>query len=241
MSTADRTTPRAQHALLTPPDAMPAVATAVEICVTSIDEAVAAESGGASRVELCSWLELDGLTPDPELIAGVRHHLSIPIFVMIRPRAGDYVWDESELALMRREILRARTLGADGIVTGALTSTGQVDEEAMQALVRAARPLPVTFHRAVDLTPDPVEAIEALLSLGVDRVLSSGGAATARGGAAALAAMVRRAGEALTVVAAGNVRADHAAWLVQETGVREIHAHLGTDSRTVASLVAAVR
>ena len=242
MDSANRTTPSASasSAVATPPSAMPAITTTVEICATSIDEAVAAEQGGAQRVELCSWLELDGLTPEPELIAGARHHLSIPVFVLVRPRAGDFVFDEKEQAAMRRAILRARAMGADGIVTGVLTREGEIDEWAMQDLVAAARPLSVTFHRAVDRTRNPLEAIEVLLSLGVDRVLSSGGATTAREGADMLAAMVRRAGEALTVVAAGNVRADHAAALVQETGVREVHAHLGADPNTVAALVASL-
>ena len=212
----------------------------VEICVTSVDEAIAAEAGGAHRVELCTWLELGGLTPGAELVAGVRHHLSIPVFVMVRPRAGDYSWDEGELATMRRTILRARALGAEGIVTGALGPDGRVDEEATRLLVEAARPLPVTFHRAIDRTPDPVAAVEVLRELGVDRVLSSGGAPTAREGAATLAAMVRRAGDAMSVMAGGTVRAEHAAALVRETGVREVHAHLGADERAVKSLVAAV-
>ena len=212
----------------------------VEICVTSIDEAIAAEAGGAHRVELCTWLELGGLTPGAELIAGVRHHLSIPVFVMVRPRAGDYTWDEGELSGMRRAILRARAMGADGIVTGAHTSEGRVDEATTRALVDAAQALPVTFHRAIDRTPDPVAAVETLRALGVERVLSSGGAPTAREGAATLAAMVRRAGESLSVMAGGRVRADHAAALVRETGVREVHAHLGPDERAVKALVGAV-
>src|SRR4051812_17327621 len=114
MDFADRPTPSRSSnasAVYTPPNAMPAVTTTVEICATSIDEAIAAESGGAHRVELCSWLELDGLTPEPELIAGARHHLTIPVFVLVRPRAGDFTWDASELATMRRGILRARALG----------------------------------------------------------------------------------------------------------------------------------
>ena len=212
----------------------------VEICVTSVDEAIAAEAGGAHRVELCTWLELGGLTPGAELVAGVRHHLSIPVFLMGRPRAGDFTWDEGELATMRRTILRARALGAEGIVTGALTADGRVDEAATRTLVEAARPLPVTFHRAIDRTPDPVAAVELLRELGVERVLSSGGAPTAREGTATLAAMVRRAGDAPSVMAGGKVRADHVAALVRETGVREVHAHLGADERAVKALVSSV-
>jgi copper homeostasis protein len=233
-------TPVSPTALFTPPAAMPAVATAVEICVESLDEAVAAEAGGASRIELCASLDVDGLTPSPDLLAAVRHHLSIPVFVLVRPRAGDFAFNPGELAALRRAIMRVRVLGADGIVTGALTADGRVDEEAMPAIIEAARPLPVTFHRAIDRTPDPIAAIEALLSLGVDRVLTSGGAPTAREGARTLAAMVRRAGEALTVMAGGRVRADHAAQLVRDTGVRELHAHLGSDPTDVAQLVASV-
>ena len=241
MDTADhRSTPSSPTALFTPPSSMPAVTTVVEICASSLDEAIAAEKGGASRIELCASLDVDGLTPDPELVAAVRHHVKIPVFVFVRPRAGDFVYNAGELSTMRRAILRARVLGADGIATGVLTDTGLVDEEAMQVLMEAARPLPVTFHRAVDATRDPIEAIEALLSLGVDRVLTSGGARTAREGASTLAEMVRRAGEALTVVAGGRVRPDHAAALVRETGVREIHAHLGAEATAVERLVRSV-
>ena len=217
------------------------VTVAVEICATTLDEALAAEAGGAQRVELCASLEVDGLTPEPGLVAAAKHRLAIPVFTLVRPRPGSFVYEPGEIAAMRRAVVRCRALGADGIVTGALYADGRVDEEAMQWLLETAYPLPITFHRAVDQTPDPMEAIEALLSLGVARVLSSGGAATAREGAPVLAGMVRRAGEALTVVAGGRVRPDHAAALVRETGVRELHAHLGPDESKVAALVAAVR
>ena len=233
----DLTDRAAMHATYGPPATR---TVAVELCCTSLDEARAAERGGASRIELCASLEVDGLTPPTALVAEVRHHLAIPVFVLVRPRAGGHTWDAAELDVMRRSILRCRTLGADGIVTGALTPEGDVDEEAMQLLLEAARPLPVTFHRAIDAARAPLEAVEVLLSLGCHRVLSSGGARTAREGATTLAEMVRRAGEALTVVAGGRVRPDHAAALVRETGVREIHAHLGADAAVVERLVRSV-
>lgn len=231
-------TDRAMPSSYAPPSIARAVQ--VELCCTSLEEARAAERGGASRIELCIGLDVDGLTPPATLVAEVRHHVGIPLFVFVRPRAGGFTFDADELATMRRTILRARTLGADGIVAGALTPEGDVDEEATAMLLDAARPLPFTFHRAVDHARAPLAAVETLLSLGVQRVLSSGAAPTAREGAATLAEMVRRAGEALTVVAGGRVRADHAAALVRDTGVREIHAHLGADVGAVERLVRSV-
>jgi copper homeostasis protein len=213
---------------------------AVEICATSLDEALAAEAGGARRIELCVALEVDGLTPPAPLLAAVRERLTIPVFALVRPRAGSFAYDADELEAMRRDAASLRVLGADGIVTGALTRDGRVDGAAMRVLLDAARPLPVTFHRALDAARDPLEGLDVLLAMGVDRVLSSGAAPTAREGAATLAEMVRRAGDALAVMAGGRVRADHAGWLVRETGVREIHAHLGADAKAVAGVVGAV-
>jgi copper homeostasis protein len=157
-----------------------------------------------------------------------RQQLTIPLMVLVRPRTGDFVHDTLELETMRRDVEVARALEADGVVLGVLRPDDAVDTEAMRMLIDAARPMTVTFHRAIDAARDPIEALETLLALGVDRVLSSGGAPTAREGTRTLGAMVRRAGDDCVVMAGGRVRPDHAAALVRETGVREVHARLVT-------------
>lgn len=196
----------------------------LEICIDSPRDAVAAERGGAGRVELCADLVRGGTTPSAGTIAVVRDRVTIPVVVLVRPRAGDFAYDASELDAMLHDVALAKSLGADGIATGALTSDGRVDADAMRRLLDAARPMAVTFHRAFDLAGDPGEALDALLALGVDRVLTSGQVPTALDGAATIARLVRRAGDALSVMAGGRVTADRAGEIVRATGVRELHA-----------------
>lgn len=195
----------------------------VEACVDTVGSAVAAEVGGAGRVELCAELGEGGTTPGPGTIALARERVRIPLFVLVRPRAGDFLYDADEVEAMRRDVVFARGVGADGVVVGALTADGRVDAGVTRALVDAARPLAVTFHRAFDVARDQDEALDALLALGVDRVLTSGGAPSALAGAPRLAELVRRAGDRLAVLAGGGVRAEHAAALVAAAGVREVH------------------
>ena len=202
----------------------PARGVLVEACVDSVESALAAAAGGAGRVELCAGLAEGGTTASAGLIGVVRERVALPLFVLIRPRGGDFLSADDELAVMVRDIANARRLGADGLVLGALSSDGKVDMAAMRRLLEAARPLPVTFHRAIDLARDPLEALEMLLVLGVQRVLTSGGAPTAQAGAATIARLVRRAGSALTVMAGGGITDENAAAIVAATGVREVHA-----------------
>jgi copper homeostasis protein len=196
-----------------------------ESCVDSLDAARASARGGAGRIELCARLDVGGTTPEPALVARCAE-LPIPIVAMIRPRAGDFVYDASEVAAMVAGIGAAAASGARGVVFGALRRDGTIDAATMARLIDAARPLPVTCHKAIDASRDPLEALDALLALGVDRVLTSGGAATAADGAATIARMVARAGDALVVMAGGGVRAANAGALVRRTGVRELHAKL---------------
>ena len=197
-----------------------------ESCIDSLDAALASASGGAGRVELCARLDVGGTTPAPALIERCVASITIPVFVMIRPRGGAFLYDTGELTAMADAIDTAAAAGAHGVVFGALRPDATIDAEVMRRLIERARPLPVTCHKAVDATRDPLEAMEALMALGVDRVLTSGGAATAAGGAATIARMVARAGDALTVMAGGGVRAGNVARLVEQTGVREVHAKL---------------
>jgi len=208
----------------------------VEAAVESLDDALAAIAGGADRLELCADLDAGGMTPPHALVAHVVARANVPVLVMIRPRPGDFVYSRTELDCMRDDIGRALDLGATGVVLGALDAFRRVDVVAMRALLRAAQGNPVTFHRAIDETPDVLVAIDSLASLGVARVLSSGGAATAAEGADTLAAMVARAGDALRVVAGGGVRAPVVAALVRRSGVREVHARCGGDASRIQGI-----
>ena len=196
-----------------------------ESCVDSVDTAAASARGGAGRDELSARLDVGGTTPDPALVARCVA-LGTPVCVMIRPRPGDFVYDRGEVEAMAQAIQVAAAAGAAGVVFGALRFDGTIDAGVMHRLLDAAQPLPVTCHKAIDATRDPLEALEALLALGIDRVLTSGGAPTAAAGAATIARMVARAGDALTVMAGGGVRASGVAELVHRTGVREVHARL---------------
>jgi copper homeostasis protein len=208
----------------------------IEAAVESLADVRAAIAGGAHRLELCANLDAGGTTPAPSLVAQVLAEVDVPVLVMIRPRPGDFIYTRAEHDRMLGDIGTALELGAAGVVLGALDASGRVDTVATRALVAAARGQPVTFHRAIDDTRDVFEAIDALLSLGVARVLSSGAAPTALEGADTLAAMVARAGRALQVVAGGGVRADNVAAIVRRAGLREVHARCGGDASRIRAI-----
>lgn len=195
----------------------------VEACVDAIDAALEAERGGAGRIELCGELLQGGVTPSAGLIAAVRERVRIPLFVLIRPRTGDFLYSDDERDVMLRDIATAKSLGADGVVIGALTADGDIDADTTRILLDAARPMKVTFHRAFDFVRDQDSALDTLLRLGVDRVLTSGGAATAIEGAASLRRLVQRASGALMVLAGGSITASNVAEVVRASGVREVH------------------
>jgi len=195
----------------------------VEACIETVASAVAAERGGARRLELCANLADAGTTPSAGMIAAVKASGTIPVFVIIRPRGGGFVYSGSELDVMRRDIAEAQRLGADGIVIGALNDDGRVDDVRTRRLVAAAGALPVTFHRAFDATPDQSEALEALVACGVRRVLTSGGAATALEGADRLGALVAQSAGRIGVLAGGAIWKEQIPELAQRSGVTEIH------------------
>jgi copper homeostasis protein len=209
--------------------ALPAL---LECVVETADAAVAAERAGANRLELCVRLESGGVTPPPQLIADVVAAVSIPVFVMARPRAGDFVYTDQELASILRDIDVARAHGAQGIVTGMLRSDHRVDVARMRRVVEAANELPVTFHRAFDEAPDRAAALEAVISARVRRVLTSGGAATAAEGADRLAALVEQAGTRMTILAGGGVRAHNVRALLARSRVGEVHARFEHEAAT---------
>uniref|UniRef100_A0A9L0SC05 Copper homeostasis protein cutC homolog n=1 Tax=Equus caballus TaxID=9796 RepID=A0A9L0SC05_HORSE len=146
----------------------------MEVCVDSVESAVNAERGGAGRIELCSGLLEGGTTPSMGVLQVVKQCVQIPVFVMIRPRGGDFLYSDREVEVMKADIRLAKLYGADGLVFGALTEDGHIDKELCMSLVAICRPLPVTFHRAFDMVRDPVAALETLLTLGFERVLTSG-------------------------------------------------------------------
>ena len=204
--------------------------TLVEAAVETLEEALAAKRAGADRIELCANLGVGGTTPSIGLIASVVQQVNHPVFVMIRPRGGDFVYDADEIDAMIEDIDRARPLGIAGIVTGALRSDGSVDVESMRRLMSPAAGLPVTFHRAFDVVANRTEALEQVIDLGASRVLTSGGAATALDGAVAIAMLVDQAGERVSIVAGGKIREQNARDVIARTGVREVHARLENEA-----------
>ncbi|MEV8252867.1 copper homeostasis protein CutC [Rhodoglobus sp. NPDC076762] len=209
--------------------------TILEVCLDDIDGALAAEAAGAERIELCAALNDGGITPSIGTTATVLASLtSMTVMVLVRQRGGDFVYSAAELDAMIRDIQLMRDLPrADGVclgfVIGALTPEGEVDAAATAALVAACEPHPVTFHKAFDLTIDRAAALETLIELGVARVLTSGGAATVLDGAESMAALVAQAGERITVLAGGGVRAHTARDILASTGVTELHFRAPTD------------
>jgi copper homeostasis protein len=198
----------------------------LEISVESVETAAAAERGGADRIELCGDLSVGGLTPDPALIRAVRQQIQIPIFVMIRPRAGDFVYSPAEFAQMTNSVVEAKDSGADGLVFGILKPNRTVDFARSRKLVELAQPLPVTFHRAFDACPDFSQALEDVVRSGVSRILTSGGAVSAPEGATNIAALVARAGEHITIVAGAGIHAGNILQLATATRAQEFHCGL---------------
>ena len=213
----------------------------VEGCVESIEAAVAAAAGGAHRVELCTNLAAGGTTPAIDMVTACVSRLKIPVFVMVRPRPGDFQYSAVEHAGMLYEIQRVKDAGARGVVTGSLRRDGGIEERRTAELIAAAAPLPVTFHRSFDECPNSAQALETVIALGAARVLTSGGATTAPEGAAKIAELVRGAAGRIGIMAGGGVNASNVADLVRATGVREVHLSTKDDEkvRRVVELVRA--
>lgn len=195
----------------------------LECCVASVESAVNAELGGAGRVELCSALELGGVTPSSAAIRLARERIGIPLFVLIRPRGGDFHYSPLEVEVMKTDIAAARDLGADGIVLGILREDGNVDVERTAELIEAAGGASITFHRAFDSTPDPLAALETLRELGVNRVLTTGGADRAEESLTGLEKLAEAAAGRIGILPGGGINHENCRRIIEQTGAREIH------------------
>jgi copper homeostasis protein len=194
----------------------------VEICAEGIMSALAASRGGADRVELCENLAVGGVTPSLGVVVAASVNFSIPVHVLIRPRGGDFVYNTAEFGVMDADIGYAKAAGASGVVLGLLTRNGRINRGRTAELIEAARPMSVTFHKAFDSTRDPFEALDNLIELGVDRVLTSGHAPTAMEGLATLVELTHRASGRISVMAGGSIQIEQIRPIVG-AGVKEIH------------------
>jgi copper homeostasis protein len=194
----------------------------LEVCVDSADGLAAAIEGGADRIELCSALELGGLTPSPGLMA-IAAKAALPVYAMIRPRAGNFVFSSAETDLMRHEIDAARAAGLAGVVLGVSSDSGALDEDGLMKLKSHASGLGTTLHRAIDLVPDLLQAVDLAIELKFERILSSGGRKTAPEGIEVLAAMIERAAGRISVMPGSGLNAGNAAALMARLAVSEAH------------------
>ncbi|GAB5522957.1 MAG: copper homeostasis protein CutC [Roseivirga sp.] len=194
----------------------------LEICANSVQSAINAQLGGADRIELCHDLTVGGVTPDNTVLREVRMKVSIPVFVLVRSRAGNFVYTRKEVKEMKESILLCKTLGYEGVVIGALTKENKIDLDAMKTLIAAASGMKVTFHRAFDELTDYKEGLEQLKSMGVNRILTSGLSSNAVAGAKTLFNLVKLAGKELVIMPGGGVRPDNINRLLS-TGAKEFH------------------
>jgi copper homeostasis protein len=195
----------------------------LEVSIEGVDGLLVAQDNGADRVELCASVLEGGITPSIGIVREALRRARIPVFVIVRPRGGDFLYSEVEFASMREDVMALKELGVHGVVSGCLTATGEVDEERTAELLRLARPMSFTFHRAFDMVRDPAQALEVLIRLGVDRVLTSGQRANAIEGLDNLKRFGQWANGRMIVMPCGSLRAATIGHVVRETGLWELH------------------
>jgi copper homeostasis protein len=194
----------------------------IEVCAFSFESCLAAEKGGANRIELCGSMYEGGTTPSAGLIQLVKQRINVEIHAMIRPRGGDFCYSEDETSVMQADILMAKELGCEGIVLGILQPNGQVNIAKTKALVDLAKPMQVTFHRAIDMTSDYSKALEDIIETGCDRILTSGQKNTAIEGIKAIENLVKQAGGRIQIMAGSGVNANNAQMIIY-AGVNALH------------------
>jgi copper homeostasis protein len=200
----------------------------VEICADSVESALAAQRGGAHRIELCSNLLEGGVTPSAGLISTVRKQLAIDLSVMIRPRGGDFCYSPDEFETMKQDVRTAKQLGADGVVLGILRVNGHVDVDRTRRLIDLARPLKVTFHRAFDMSCDLDGSLEEVIRTAADRLLTSGGKQKVEDGIGTVRRLQQRARNHIAMMVVGGINESNIHRILAETGVTEIHASART-------------
>lgn len=195
----------------------------LEVCIGSLQSAIAAKQGGATRVELCSALEIGGITPSAGLMKAVRQVAGLKMHVLIRPRGGDFLYDRAEVDSMIHDILLAKQYGADGIVIGALKADGSIDMETCRQLVTAAQGMQITFHRAFDMCNDPLRAIQEIRDLGCQRLLTSGQAPSALLGLPLLQQLIAMQTD-VTIMPGCGVKSNNVAEIIRQSQAMEVHA-----------------
>lgn len=199
----------------------------LEICASSYQSAINAQQAGAHRIELCSELAVGGLTPSYGLIKQVVEKLSIPVFILVRPRSGNFTYSNSEFDIMKHNIQLCKDLGCAGIVSGVLNEDNTIDFKRTQELIKCSKPLPFTFHRAFDWTPNPTKALKELIDLGVQRILTSGQESSAEKGLELLQQLKEKANNKITILPGGGINSKNA-HLFKNDGFLEIHASAST-------------
>ena len=195
----------------------------VEVCAQSYISAMIAEQAKADRIELCAALEVGGLTPSVSLILAVQRDLTIPVCVLVRPRAGDFCYTKEEFEIIKNDVIWCRDNGIDGVVVGCLDENNELDEAKMKELARLAYPMEVVCHKAFDQTPNPSVSLEKLINWGYDRILTSGGAKNVVEGTPILNKLVKQAADRIEILAGGSIRSNNVLELVQATGVAQVH------------------
>ncbi len=194
-----------------------------EVAVDSIDSALIAQSAGANRIELCAGLAIGGITPSHGMVAVAQQQLEIPINVIIRPRRGDFLYSQSEFEMMQQDIAYAKSLNVNGVVIGMLQADGNIDIDRTRILIEQARPLDVTFHRAFDMAVDPVQALEDLIGLGVNMVLTSGQESSAKKGLPLIAKLVERANGRIKIMPGAGINPTNIRLVVEQSGASDFH------------------
>lgn len=194
-----------------------------EVAVDSLESSLIAQSAGANRIELCAALSIGGITPSYGMIALAYETLSIPTNVIIRPRAGDFLYSETEFEIMKQDIEFVKSIGANGVVIGILLAEGNIDVDRTRVLIELAKPLQVTFHRAFDMAVDPFQALEDLIDLGVDIILTSGQQATAANGLELITQLVEKANGRIEIMPGSGINPTNIKQIVVDSGARDFH------------------